>query len=274
MKKTYAILALVTALSLLLAACGAGQSHMDLPPTDPSYVPGSSVSVDNSPTEEDEYNSCVQAIQGKNPDLINTELFGADMEYWQCGTNPSSGTQYSMMLISATAIAKVTPIKQDDVIVVGVVVIEKVFYVVLAVAAGVTIGEALAWESHTNPDHNPNKLNTTARKQIEALLALIAGGMLTGGPGGPEHKCGVVKDAAGVIIRAFIWVADATYTEGGYTAWYHVNSNRGPWGGAYPKSTADFDSSMSRRDHPEWTSEPRDCNNDFPTPPTFLQAGQ
>ncbi|KKT73152.1 MAG: hypothetical protein UW68_C0016G0032 [Candidatus Collierbacteria bacterium GW2011_GWB1_44_6] len=286
--------------AMLLSACGTADfSNPEVQPAEQIFAPGDTNTggsvepafTDARPTLRDQYEKCINSIDLTTPEMevfLPETLYGGEAALlWKCGEPVVAGGEV-LFLVGIEFITKITPTKADDVTIHGIVFVKSAgkFFILLAgayaaayaagqvdttTAIGLEGTSGLPWESHTDPTHNPNKLGSLARTLIAAAMGLFTA---TGGPG-PEHKCGVVKNTAGMVIRAFIWIADATLPEGGYTAWYFVNSNRGPWGGAYPKTQADFETAMNRNDHPEWSSESTNCDDpNFPSPPTYLQAGQ
>ncbi len=231
--KKYFVFAILTVFSLVLSACvGSGVAHQDLPPTDPNYVAGQNVAVDNTLTYTQEYDACVNNVPNISPMSVDTDLFGEDALIWQCGKGELDNLD--MVLVPTMSVSRLTPGNGDNAIVYALVMIKNTAYVLVAAAAGNAIGESLAYQHHTSKQNSPTINGSRARDIISKLLEVVSKAKPGDMP--PFKNCGTLSDdATGAILKVAYLFYDSV-TNGDAIAWYWAKTGGTPWGGAYPKN--------------------------------------
>lgn len=246
------------------------------------------VTVNNSPTLEDEYKACVaEAEKAGFVQFSDLELEDNELEYAPCRPLDTSVSQADMYLVPAMTLAKLTPPKQDDVIMYGIVIgrfvlVAATAWITAQVAAGV-FGGTVVMARHSNREHNPNIAGTKARANITTIITTITTSTCAASK---QCRCGVMK-AGEVIIKAAIWIADSSRMSlvagdtPGYLAWYHIQQPgtplKGPWGSSFDKTLENWEAFQPNEIErgKGWTWHPMECDDpNFPQPPTFLQAAQ
>ena len=285
MRKSFVILAIIVSLSLLLSAC-VGQEVV-LRHDDPWTAAngGNPVTID----QNTKFQMC--SANGVTFETNYVDASGLPIEFTICDPNQKFDGMPVDIVDAAMFVAFASPGRGDDVVVGLICTGKDVIKVALIAGTAIMMGEGLAsvqatltgktyLESHSNKAHNPNIAGSQARKNIEAFLASMSAFLAGNGPD-PRSKCGVTKDASGTVIRAAIWISDATRQTGGYLMWFFNNlpgtTLKGPWGGSYDITADNFDKDRNAQFERDrgWTwASGVDCNSLPGGAPTFLQAAQ
>ncbi len=277
--------------SILLTACG-GSARVIQPdsPTDSVVRDGGDTFVFSSPKLGMKYDECVARAAVMNPELLVTDLEDFSeidfKEVWWCGDGTIGGDD--LIFMSTLGFANLTPGFVDDAVIVGTATLWNGVKVVILLAASYAAGAITGQyynetRKHSNREHSPDIEGTKARKNIDAFIKLMAAYFGGQGPD-PRTKCGVTKQTLNgveTVLRVAIWVADATFKDGGYILWYYRQQPgvplKGPWGGSYDMSEKNWDedphTNQSERDRGISFTSGIDCNSITDTP-TFLQAAQ